>query len=97
MPYWLIDWLMVDFFFYQPIKLIKELMITFKRLQLVKEIIIQLVVWNNWPKTDGAYVINLDEYRSIDTHWIALRVNGDNVTYFDSFGVEHIPKQIKNS
>ena len=97
MPYWLIDWLTVDFFFYQPIKLIKELMITFKRLQLVKEIIIQLVVWNNWPKTDGAYVINLDEYRSIDTHWIALLVNGDNVTYFDSFGVEHIPKKIKNS
>ena len=22
-------------------------------------------------------------------------MNGDNVTYFDSFGVEHIPKEIK--
>ena len=44
---------------------------------------------------DGACVINIDEYKSIGTHWIALYVNGDNVTYFDSFGVEHIPKEIK--
>ena len=48
---------------------------------------------NSLPKIkDGAYVINLDEYKSIGTHWIALYVTGDNVTYFDSFGVEHIPK-----
>ena len=46
---------------------------------------------------DGAYIINLDEYESIKTHWIALYVNDNNVTYFDSFGVEHIPKMIKNS
>ena len=38
----------------------------------------------------------LDEYKSIGTHWIALYVNGDNVTYFDSFRVEYIPKEIKN-
>ena len=51
---------------------------------------------NNLPKIkDGAYVINLDEYKSIGTHWIALYVNDNNVTYFDSFGVEHIPKEIK--
>ena len=51
---------------------------------------------NNLPKIkDGAYVINLDEYESIGTHWIALHVNDDNVTYFDSFGVEHIPKEIR--
>ena len=43
---------------------------------------------------DGAYVINLDEYSDIGTHWVALWVN-NNVTYFDSFGVEHIPKEIK--
>ena len=30
---------------------------------------------------DGAYVINLDEYRLIGTHWIALDVNGDNKIY----------------
>ena len=42
-----------------------------------------------------AYVINLDEYKSIKTHWVALYMNGDSVTYFDSFRVEHIPKEIK--
>ena len=42
----------------------------------------------------GAYVINLDEFKSIGTNWIALYVNDNNVTYFDSFGVEHIPKEI---
>ena len=44
---------------------------------------------------DGAYVINLDEYSYIGTHWIALYVSNNNVTYFDGFGVEHIPKEIK--
>ena len=43
---------------------------------------------------DGAYIINLDEYSDIGTHWVTLHVN-NNVTYFDSFGVEHIPKEIK--
>ena len=42
---------------------------------------------------DGAYVLNLDEYSDIGTHWVALWVN-NYVTYFDSFGVEHIPKEI---
>ena len=41
-------------------------------------------------------MINLDKYKSIVTHWIALYVNGDNVIYFDSIGVERIPKEIKN-
>ena len=40
---------------------------------------------------DDAYIINLE---SIGTHWIALYVNANNVTHFDSFGVEHIPKEI---
>ena len=35
------------------------------------------------------------EYKLIETHWIDLHVNDDNLTYFDSFGVEHIPKQIR--
>ena len=43
----------------------------------------------------GAYVIILNKYKSTETHWRALHVNGDNVTYFDSFGVEFIPKIIK--
>ena len=36
---------------------------------------------------DGAYIINLDEYSDIATHWVALYVHNDNVTYFYSFGV----------
>ena len=43
---------------------------------------------------NGAYVINLDEYRDIGTHWVALYVNNKTVIYFDSFGVKHIPKEI---
>ena len=39
-----------------------------------------------------AYIINLDEYSDIGTHWVALYVYNDDVTYFDSFGVEHIPQ-----
>ena len=43
---------------------------------------------------NGTYVINLDEYHDIGTHWVALYVNNKTVIYFDSFGVEHIPKEI---
>ena len=45
---------------------------------------------------DETYVINLDEYSDIGTHWIALYVNNKTVTYFDSFGIKHIPKEVKN-
>ena len=31
---------------------------------------------------------NLDEYESIEAHWIASNVNAEYITYFDSFGVE---------
>ena len=50
---------------------------------------------NNLSKIkDGAYVLNVDEFKSIGTHWIALYVKNNNVTYFGSFKVEHIPKEI---
>ena len=54
---------------------------------------------NNLPKKikDGAYVINLDEYADVGTHWIALFCNRNEIVYFDSFGVEHIPEEIKES
>ena len=45
---------------------------------------------------NGVCVINLDEYADLGTHWIALYVKDNEVIYFDSFGVEHIPKEIKN-
>ena len=52
---------------------------------------------NNLPKIkDGVYVINLDEFKSIGSHWIDLYVNGNNKIYFDSFRVEHIPEKLKN-
>ena len=37
----------------------------------------------------------LDDYKLIGTHLIALYVNVDNVTYFDSAGVEYIQKKVK--
>ena len=43
---------------------------------------------------NGAYIINLDEYHDIGTHWVALYVNNKTITYFDSFGVEHISREI---
>ena len=43
----------------------------------------------------GAYIINLDEYSDIGTHWVALYAQNNYVTYFDSFGVENIPKEIR--
>ena len=45
---------------------------------------------------DGAYVINLNEYSDIGAHWVALWGvdNSNNIIYFDSFGVEHTPKEI---
>ena len=52
---------------------------------------------NNLPKKikDGAYVINLDEYADVGTHWITLFCNRSEIAYFDSFGVEHVPEEIK--
>ena len=52
---------------------------------------------NNLPKKirDGACVINLDECADVGTHWIALFCNRNEIVYFDSFGVEHVPEEIK--
>ena len=52
---------------------------------------------NNLPKKikDGAYVITLDEYADVGTHWIALFCNRTGIVQFNSFGVEHIPEEIK--
>ena len=51
---------------------------------------------NNLPTIqDRVYMINLDEHKSVGTHWIALYINDNNVNYFHSFGVEHIPQVIK--
>ena len=51
---------------------------------------------DNLPRIrDGTYMINLDEFSDIGTHWIAVYVQNNDVTYFDSFGVENILEEIK--
>ena len=51
---------------------------------------------NNLPNKlkKGAYVITLDEYENTGTHWVSLFVKTKYTVYFESFGVEHIPKDI---
>ena len=51
---------------------------------------------NNLPNKikKGAYVINLDEYENTGTHWVTLFVKSKYTVYFDSFGIENIPKEI---
>ena len=44
---------------------------------------------------DGTYIMNLNEYSNIGIYWVALYIQNNDVTYLDSFGVEHIPKKIK--
>ena len=52
---------------------------------------------NNIPNKikDGTYVKNLNEYAGVSTDWIALFCNKNEIVYFDSFGVEHVPEEIK--
>ena len=45
--------------------------------------------------TSGTSLLNLDEYADIGTHWIDLFCNRNEIVYFDSFGVEHVPEEIK--
>ena len=51
---------------------------------------------NNLPNKieKEAYVINLDEYENTGTHWVSLFVKPKYTVYFNSFGIEHIPKEI---
>ena len=60
-------------------------------------------IWNGifsgnvLPKIkDGGYLINLDEFKSIGIHWIAIYKSVINRLYLNSFGLENIPKEIKS-
>ena len=44
---------------------------------------------------DETYGISLDEYSDVRAYWIASYSWNNNVTYLVSFGIEHIPKEIK--
>ena len=52
---------------------------------------------NNLPKKikDVTYVINLGDYADVGTYWIAFFCNRSEIVCFDSFGVEHVPEEIK--
>ena len=39
--------------------------------------------------------MNVDEYSDIETYWIALHIQSNDVIYFHSIGVEHVLKDIK--
>ena len=54
---------------------------------------------DNMPKKlkDEAYIINLDEYADVGTHWIALFCNRSGIFYFDSFGVQYVPEETNES
>ena len=41
-------------------------------------------------------LIYLDDYANVGTHWIALFCKKNEIVYFDGFGVEYIPEEIKN-
>ena len=43
-----------------------------------------------WP-----YVINLEVYADVGTHGIALLCKRSSIVYFNTFGVEHVPEEIK--
>ena len=42
---------------------------------------------------DGAYLINLDAYADVGTHWVALFCKRSEIVYLDSFGVEYVPEK----
>ena len=54
--------------------------------------------FNHLPKMkDGAFVINLDKFKPVGTHWMAWHVNGNSVTYFDSLlELQIFQKDLKN-
>ena len=64
-------------------KMNQDLMVFFQEIIYLKKI------------KDGAYIINLDEYANVGTHWIALFCKKNEIIYFDSFDVEHSPEEIK--
>ena len=43
---------------------------------------------------DVPNVINLDEYEDLGTYWIALYALNNDIIYFESYWIEHIPEAI---
>ena len=53
---------------------------------------------NNMPKKikDGVYVINLDEYPDVGTHWIALFFSRTEIFYFIVLVLNMFLKKLRN-
>ena len=66
----------------------QDLMVLFQEIAYVNTIPLK-------KKKDRAYIINLDEYANVASHWIALFCKKNEIVYFHSFGVEYIPEEIK--
>ena len=50
---------------------------------------------NNLPRIkDIAYVINLEDKNSKETHWVSLFINKNVAVSFDSFGIEYISLEV---
>ena len=45
---------------------------------------------------DRIYLINLDKYANTGTYGIYFYNENSKVVYFDSFGVKHLPRGLKN-
>ena len=48
--------------------------------------------YQNEPRFNG--VFSSDNLPNNSNNWVALYLNNKTIIYFDSFGVEHIPKEI---
>ena len=46
-------------------------------------------------KKDGVYIIKIDEFIVVGTHWTALYALNNDIIFFNSFGVDHISKEIR--
>ena len=57
------------------------------------------IYFENEPRFNGVYsrdnLPKTIKIGDVGTHWMALYIKINGITYFDSFGVEHVPKEIK--
>ena len=44
---------------------------------------------------NGVYITNLDEYADVGAHQVVLQEEDNEIIYFESFAVEHVPKEIE--
>ena len=53
---------------------------------------------NNLSRTrNGVYVINLDNEKSKETHWVLLLIDINTIVYFDYFGIKYVEIEIESN